>query len=369
MSDQIHPPRIDADHKPLKSESRTLSFAELTPAALVSVEKLKRVKVSSTLVGWLLTPVRRFANGRRRGASRIKWLAKSLPTTLREGLYAEDSLDVKIGFTSSEDDGYTILIVSNDLSGSGAPKIVFEMARVLVDSGHNVVVLSPSDGVFGSRLHDIGATVIVDHYVLEVSTLLSQLAKISDLVICNTSVTKKVVYRLSPTLPTYWYIHEVAHLNRLFRRNPAIAKMPRGIWAGSELSASIIRPYRSDVHTFPYGLDPIVCERPVDPLEDAKFRISVFGSFEMRKGQDLAISAVASLPAPYKSRVRMKLFGRVLDAGLHRALLDKVSTIPEITICGETRPRSLCSRDADSRCCSGTLARRHITTCFSRRAK
>ena len=59
-----------------------------------------------------------------------------------------------------------ILILSHDLTESGAPRAAFDVARALHDAGHFVVVASPSDGPYRERLRKIGVDVIVDKLLL-----------------------------------------------------------------------------------------------------------------------------------------------------------------------------------------------------------
>ena len=228
-----------------------------------------------------------------------------------------------------------MLIVSHDLGASGAPKIVHEMARILVAAGHDVTVGAPFDGPFRSQLLQVGASVVLCRGILYDAVLLKAMARPADAVICNTVVTHEAVRLVSPIVATYWYVHEVSLLREMLRTQPALPvafAAAAGVWAGSELAAALIRPYRPSVETFAYGLDPV--SGPA-PKFGKSLNVVLFGSFESRKGQDLALAAVAALPDAARADFRLRMFGRVLDEAFYVKLLQQATAVPEVEIGGE----------------------------------
>jgi glycosyltransferase involved in cell wall biosynthesis len=230
-----------------------------------------------------------------------------------------------------------VLIVTHELSASGAPKMVYEIARALIAADHHVKVVSPVDGPFRTLLQEAGADVVVGRRVIEDGVLLRQMAAAADVAICNTIETHPAVRLLGSVVPTFWYLHEVSLLRtRLeLRETHTALSVAKRIWAGSEMTALLIRPHRSDVEVFPYGLDPLATGGKQDPNLEGPLKIAVFGTFEPRKGQDLALDAVRKLPAPYRSRLRLRFFGRLLEENFHRRLLKAAAAVPELEICGE----------------------------------
>jgi O-antigen biosynthesis protein len=230
--------------------------------------------------------------------------------------------------------GKDILLVSHDLSGSGAPRIVFEMARVLREAGHFVVVASPADGVFRKQLNDIGIPVIVDELLLRQHSSLEKFAKNFDLVIANTVVTWPAVKLLSKVVETYWYIHEISLLQHLLNVQPEIKDafhLAKTVWVGSDHAAQLVLLHRSDVLVLKYGVNPLSQE--MEPLSTSKrLKVALFGSYEPRKGQDLAIAAFALLPIEYRSRLRLNFYGRVLDENLYKKVELVARNFHEVTL-------------------------------------
>lgn len=236
------------------------------------------------------------------------------------------------------------LLVTHDLSASGAPKLVYEMAVAMIADGWAVTVLSPSDGDFRAALVGHGACVVVAPELnQDKPPLLAALAghQVADVLICNTINTHPAVRLLAGRIPTLWYIHEVSLLRDMLGASPDVARslaLPALLWAGSDLPAAILREVRPDVAVVPYGLEPLgevpaAGRAPGEPL-----RIGLFGSYEARKGQDLAVAAMASLADAVRAELRLVMYGRELEPAFTANVKAASAAIDEITASGELGP-------------------------------
>lgn len=230
--------------------------------------------------------------------------------------------------------GKDILLISHDLTGSGAPRIVFETARVLRELGHFVVVASPSDGTYRCQLNDLGVPVIIDELLLRQHDSLERFAKNFDLVIANTVVTWPAVKQLSHLVETHWYIHEISLLQHLLNIEPGIKDAftaAKKVWVGSSHAAELIVPYRPDVLVLKYGVHPL-SNQPNNISAKNPLNVSLFGSYEPRKGQDIAVAAFLLLPQEYRDKLRLTLFGRILDEDFYRKVEFSARGVYEITL-------------------------------------
>ncbi len=259
------------------------------------------------------------------------------PPAMRDILYHDspDAWQLYADVPPVPEGGKDILLISHDLSGSGAPRVVYEMARVLREAGHFVVVASPTDGVFRSQLNDIGVPVIVDELLLLQHPSVEKFAKNFDVVIANTVVTWPAVKQLSHVTDVYWYIHEISLLEHLLNIQPDIKgafDVAKSVWVGSDHAAVLVKRLRHDAEVIKYGVQP----HRDDPIPPAKARfplnVSLMGSYEPRKGQDLAVAAFGMLSPEHRSKLRLNLYGRVLDESFFRAVEMKARELPEITI-------------------------------------
>ena len=161
------------------------------------------------------------------------------------------------------------------------------MARALRNAGHFVVVASPSDGPYRQRLRDVGVDVIVDEVLLGQGPEIFDLARNFDKVICNTIVCWPAVEQLHGTVDTYWYVHESEVIRK--RRDPP--DLPGGEKGGPDVG-----PAAGSRLLSMYDAAHAIIECGVEDHRDGlcpalrhdaeRVVIGVFGSYELRKGQE-----------------------------------------------------------------------------------
>ncbi len=231
--------------------------------------------------------------------------------------------------------GRDVLILSNELTGSGGPKVVLDMARALIAAGDFVLVASRRDGPMRRRLTAVGAHVIVDSRLFDDEDAVTDLGRNFDRVIANTVVTWPAVRRLAPLTDVRWFFHEVAQVHRIAEEQPLFAStlpLARELWAGSALSAEALAAHGASSRVLPYGVDDL---GPAPPPGGARLRVGVFGTFELRKGQDLAVDAFTLLPPELRSGAELHLWGRVLEQPFHAELLARAAKEPDVMLHGE----------------------------------
>jgi GT2 family glycosyltransferase/glycosyltransferase involved in cell wall biosynthesis len=212
--------------------------------------------------------------------------------------------------------GRDVLIFSHDLSGSGAPRIVRDMAKAFKKQNAYVLVIAPEDGPMRAELLAIGADVIIDPLALTQHGWIIALSRNFDVAIANTALCWPVVKALVDYIPVYWYLHETGLVGDLDRAFPdfaiAVTSATR-IWAGSTQSARQLARFNVDVEVFPYGVD----EAGVGPAPRRSdpncLQVSLLATVEPRKGQDLAVLGYCALPNHIKSRLKLLIAGRVND--------------------------------------------------------
>ncbi len=257
------------------------------------------------------------------------------PPAMRDLLYADSPEDYKIYPAGSKrgSGGLDIVILSHDLTNSGAPRLVFDMAKVLAELGHFVVVMSPTDGPYRVTLVSLGITVIIDSLLLKGHNRFPIFARNFDRVIVNTAVMLPAVRQLSRQTDVYWYIHESRFVADQFSHQPDFVQAlheARAVWAASKRAHRFLRGMREDVDLLEYGVDPPPGASRIEAGGDRPVMFAVIGSYEPRKGQDLAIKGIRLLPKAIRRECRFDFFGRVLDSPHHAALRAMAADIPEV---------------------------------------
>lgn len=224
-----------------------------------------------------------------------------------------------------------VLLVTNDLSRSGAPQLVYQIGLLQKEAGAYPVVLSPLSGPMLTDFELAGIPVIVKPRPGVWEQVIPRLTPFLDAAICNTVDTADAVRLLTPTIPTLWYLHEISLLeDRRYWPNVRDAiTLAQRVWAGSQACADAISELRDDVEVVPYGLTPLPSSRR--PASDP-FQIGVFGSIEQRKGQDLVLDAIPLLPPEVSHGLKVAFFGRSLDAVLGERLANAAAANRMISV-------------------------------------
>lgn len=258
------------------------------------------------------------------------------PKAMRDILYidSQETFTYYPGSVYPPRQGRDVLILSHDLSGSGAPKIVYDMAQWFATQGDFVVVCSPTDGPYRRRLLELGVHVVVDPLLFHNHKWTEDFGRNFDLVVANTVVCWPAVAQLSPSVDVFWYIHEAELIEELVARHPALAttlSSAKAVWAGSDFSAKILRDLGVKAEVMPYGVD----QPPPSSPPGRKVVIGLFGSYEPRKGQDLGVLGMLQIPEALRRKAELRVFGRSLDDHFRRAVVELAMGDPAIMVRGE----------------------------------
>ena len=263
------------------------------------------------------------------------------PPTMRDTEYRDspEQYDIFANVDVYHGGGKDILIASHDLTLSGAPKIVHQIARGLKEHGHFVVVASAADGAYRQILERDGIPVIVDSLLFREHDSVLDFAKNFDAIIASTVVSWPFVHQVGQHADVYWFIQEEELVTSVCQAEPRAVEalsIAKAVWANSERCAKVIRPFHQVIKIIDLGLDPIDTVPLVSG--NGKINIVVGGSYEWRKGQDIAAEAIRLLPEIYRNQISVRMFGRVLDTSFYQYLTDSSRDLPEIALLGELPP-------------------------------
>ncbi|WP_313536830.1 glycosyltransferase [Sphingomonas sp.] len=259
---------------------------------------------------------------------------------MRALTYIDSPEDFQVFAGSGSGDEGDVLILSHDLTTSGAPKVAYDLAVLMKSRGYFVTVASPTDGPYRQRLVEQGITVIIDELILTGHESSMVLARSFDLVIANTIVCWPAVNELAKTTPTYLYSHETELVHHFANTYPGFVDALRSateIWCGSQHAVDALARYSLAPIIVEYGVDDIAGEKgraTHDHVGDA-IRIAVFGSIEPRKGQDLAILGMQSIDPTIRQRAELTLYGRTLDAAFREAVENLAAATPQVRLGNE----------------------------------
>ena len=244
----------------------------------------------------------------------------------RRELVAEDVFSAK---------GRRALILSHELTMTGAPIVLVSAVPVLRSLGFEVVVLGPTDEGPLQLFLEAGAAVVTRPDCVTSSALWG-LATSADFVLANTVVEAPVVRTLNGSfVPVLWWLHDA------FAGYPFIThKIPKQLGknvhicaVGSHATAAMhsVRPDFA-IEQLIYGLPDYAAEQ--FPRYDISFAggrtlFVTVGSLEPRKGPDIFCNAIRLLPSAVREKAAFLFVGKAADKGMYNAVDALVRDYPQ----------------------------------------
>ena len=251
----------------------------------------------------------------------------------------------------SEDPEKTILLVSHDLSRSGAPLALLNLALTLKRAGWQTLIVSPLDGAVGTYAADHGIPSIYDKSLYNAGCI-SAIKDLFALIIVNTIVCAPVVNELDGTdAAVIWWIHEANVLYDLEKANTVSRKLTDNICVcctGNYARCALTRRFpRYNAETLLYYVKDNSCYNTDAaaslraPAAEQKV-FACIGSFENRKGQDILIEAIENLPDKIRRNCRFIFAGIAADPAIIKQIQEMQQRSPgQIVFLGELRKEEL----------------------------
>jgi glycosyltransferase involved in cell wall biosynthesis/GT2 family glycosyltransferase len=236
-----------------------------------------------------------------------------------------------------------VLLVSHDLSLSGAPLILCTLGRALHARGFAVQVAAPFAGPLSQRYSAAGIDVLIEPALLNDARMAAVIMAGHDLVLINTIMAWRTVYAAKATgTRSIWWVHETQVGADLIQHEPQIAKAFAAAdkllfpaRATAQIYQHFTRPEQvSVVHL---GIEALSTQRYTTPFPRLPGTIHVLmvGSFEARKGQDVLLAAYEQLPTDLQQQLHIHLVGRVLDYEYYADLTPRLDRHRNIHVVGE----------------------------------
>ncbi len=278
------------------------------------------------------------------------------PPLMRNLIYGQGWADFKIFPEKKKTNPKfikSLAFISHETSLTGAPLLIFWLARLLKKCGYYIVFLVPKDGPLVEDLKRADITVIIDGDIMsyprdETKRFLTNF----DTVLCNTIESWKVVLGLRQSgIPVLWYIHESDYGLKQTLKNgliqTAFKEANITIFANEEIKGrySNIVPQLRGVSILPGLEEETASGKLPEPTEESrqestssesmKSTIIHVGSIEHRKGQDILADAFLALPPALRDRTKLLFVGRTIERDYYRKLTNKAGQHPNISFLSE----------------------------------
>ena len=232
-------------------------------------------------------------------------------------------------------DGKRALILSHELTMTGAPIVLTSAVPVLRSMGYEVLVLGPSDGGSLHLFLDAGASVITRSSCRNVSDAWG-MALCADFVIANTVVMARAVRALSGTaVPVLWWLHDAfAGYPHIAHQIPTQLGENVRVYSVGSHAANAMHAVRPEFEIRPliYGLPDYAAENFVRTdlgYNHGRPLFATVGSFERRKGHDIFCKAIRLLPPEVREKASFLFVGQAADKEMMDSVRALTADYPE----------------------------------------
>lgn len=256
-----------------------------------------------------------------------------------------------------------VLVVSHELSRSGAPLVLAEACvNVLRPHGYQMMVLSPLDGPVAQMYLDKGIPVMIQPDLLQMdSTALSSIALGFDLVLVCTIVPYACIWSLKglPQTSVMWWVHDCKlGYQYVAPLLPKSVESNVHVYCGGQYAKDVMLEHfpQYDPSVLLYGVKD---RNPKGMLYQKpgahKLLFSCIASVEDRKGQDVFARAIELLDEKIRRRCQFLFVGNVLEPRIYLSIERVVEKYPDQVSYRKNIPRDeldLVYQDSDCIVCS-----------------
>ncbi len=223
-----------------------------------------------------------------------------------------------------------ILLISHELSLTGAPRALLNMATSLKEMGAVPVFLSLKSGPMEQEVEKLGIELIIEPILYEklrYGRLSSDsFLSVFDVIVFNT-LDMAVLIDSFPRVKAkkISWLHEgscgFGHLTQFYNCSLLLPHFDK-VYAVGEYCKSFVAPYVSPdkVGVLLYGL-PDIEQIPIKKKPaDGKIKMLLPGSLEKRKGQKILLKALKQLPKEIRNQIQIYVAGAIFSRSTGRAV-------------------------------------------------
>lgn len=203
-----------------------------------------------------------------------------------------------------------ILLYSNEISWSGAPRSLLRIGKCLRNNNYDVEYWGELDKKDGFKKE-------IESYGINVTVVQQNEIRLNktdfDLCIVNTILAYGAYETISNVIPTIWYIREAKNIEDTFIKNQSIRNVlesATNIYCVSEYARDFIKPYNKDVTVLHNCVEDTVENYQYIKSDTDTVRFLSLGTVEPRKGFDVIVDAIEILDPKIAEKIEFSFAGR-----------------------------------------------------------
>ena len=232
-----------------------------------------------------------------------------------------------------------VLVISHELSLTGAPLVLVQAVEALKKMNYDVLVVSPVDGPLRETYLRNKIPVIIEPELFDDYEYV-KIAYDFDFVIACTVCLWPVIEALGQTsIPVLWWVHDsrMGYVNWLRYVLPDTLEPNIHLYCGGEYAQRVILEYRPKYLSkiLLYGLEDFAdrldntLNREHWNLPPDKLVFANIGQIISRKGQDVLIAAIQKLPENLLKQCVFVFVGGVVDVKIYHQIIKLCDKYPE----------------------------------------
>jgi len=261
-------------------------------------------------------------------------------TSYKFKLIADRQYEIK-----NDSKGKNILFISHDLSFSGAPISIYNLATYLYSKGYFITIISPVEGGLINKFRAVGIPVVIDSSILENPS--EGFLENYDLIVANTILSWKPVHiSKNRGISVIWFIHESNFGKELVEQNIDIRTTLNEaniVLFPSQATLNLYNNYKikDTFKVMKQGITTSNIQVASQAKQDGKFYILHVGSIEPRKGQDVLVECILNLPNKFSNIFEFYFIGRIHVPEFYKKMKDSIGSHRNVHIKGDVTEEEL----------------------------
>lgn len=239
-----------------------------------------------------------------------------------------------------------ILLLSHELSYTGAPIVLLYVAQILKNNGYKPIIISPKDGELRKDIVDCDIPVVIDKYIYSSNEAIWRWIKEFGLLFINTATFHYLIKDFEGYgIPIIWWLHEGNVTYEALDKNELREVVPKnvsvyavGSWA---IENYVKYTGNSKVYNLLYGIpDKRIKDNQILKTKK-KIIFAIIGTIIPRKAQDIFIQSIELLDERDRGNAEFWLIGKHTDNIYNKEIELRAKNISQIKFFGELEPSKL----------------------------
>lgn len=232
-----------------------------------------------------------------------------------------------------------ILLVSSELSYTGAPIVLFYVAKILQNNGYYPIIVSTKDGDLRAKMVNEGMTVIIDKFISIHNYVLELLINKSVMILFNSLSMEYVINDFKVyNSKIMWWLHEGESIYQGGNCKYIDIDENIPVYADSDMAVKAYRNHSLNgiVEKLAFGIpDKFKSNKFIMRNSSSKIIFAIIGYISIIKAQDIFADAIAKLSEEYLNKAEFWIIGKVLEPKIQLYIEEKLSEKKMVKFLGE----------------------------------